>query len=125
MTTSLLTVDGMVHHQADLVIERLIDQAVIDIDGRLLVAMVDVLAMVQLDADAEVVRVQYVDGTTCVMRVAEIVDGNDTFLQLQLDRRLGAGNGTWRVHLWSHESGRSAHVVSIHAMTFASFVGLA
>lgn len=125
MTTSLLTVDGMVHHQADLVVERLIDHAVVDGHGRLLVAMVDVLAMVQLDADAEVVRVQCVDGTSCVMRVAEIVDEDDTFLQLQLDRLLGADDATWRVRLWSHELGCSAHVASIHAMTFASFVGLA
>lgn len=124
MTTSLFTVDGMVHRRMDLVVEHLIDRAVVDGDGRLLISVVDVLAIARLDAEAELVVVHYGDGTSCVLRVADIVDGDDMFLQLQLRDRRGAAGASWFVRLWTCAAGPSPQVSAMSAMSFASFVGL-
>ena len=123
MNTALLTFDGMVRHHAGLLAEHLIDRAVVDSDGRLLVSMIDVLAMARLDADAEVIRVRYCNGASFVVRVAEVLDDDLMYLRLDVSRWQACGNVTWRARLWSPDSGSSPQVGSIHAMTFATFVG--
>ena len=47
------------------------------------------------------------------------------FLQLKVEVRPADDGAAWTVHLWSQHSGTSPPVVSLQAMSFASFVGLA
>lgn len=122
MSSPLLTVEGMLDDHCRVTIERLVDDAVVDGDGRLLVSMIDVLAIMRLTADAELLMVRFRDGTSHALRVPEIVVGDDVFLHLQIREQLG---GAWSARLWSREAGASKSIVSISAMSFASFVGLA
>jgi len=105
-------------------IERVLDDAVVDGDGRLLVSMIDVLAIMRLAADAEVLMVRFRDGTSHALRVPEMVVGDDVFLHLQIREQVGADGAAWSARLWSREAGASESIVSISAMSFASFVGL-
>ena len=121
MSEPLLSLEGML--DGALTIERALEQAVVDADGRLLVSMIDVLAMVRLAAEAEVLMVHFIGGASSAWRVPEIVDGEQVFLQLQIPAHLGA-DAPWYARLWSSEAGPSPTIVSISAMSFASFVGL-
>ena len=125
MSSPLLTVEGMLDDHCRVTIERLVDDAVVDGDGRLLVSMIDVLAIMRLTADAELLMVRFRDGTSHALRVPEIVVGDDVFLHLQIREQLGADGATWSARLWSRKAGASKSIVSISAMSFASFVGLA
>ena len=123
MSSPLLIVDGMVHHRCSITIQQLIDHAVVDGHGRILVPMIEVLAMGRLDADAELVSLRSPNGASQVLRVAEIIERDDVFLRLRAGE-LACGADAWSVGLWSREAGPSATIVSISAMSFASFVGM-
>ncbi len=125
MPSPLLNIDGMLDGDRAVTIEHLLDHTVVDGDGRLLVPMIDVLAIVRLAADAEILLVHVLGGASLALRVPEIVEGDDVFLQLHIPEQLGAGGAAWNARLWSHDAGPSAPIVSICAMSFASFVGLA
>lgn len=124
MPSPLLTVEGMLDGHCTITIERVLDDAVVDGDGRLLVSMIDVLAIMRLAADAKVLVVRFRDGASHALRVPEIVVGDDVFLHLQIRQQLGADGAAWSARLWSREAGASELIVSISAMSFASFVGL-
>ena len=123
MASPLFTVDGMFHGRMSLAIEHLLDHVVVDNDGRLLVAMIDVLALVRIDADAEVLQLQCHDGSSRALRLPHVVDADDVFLQLHVSDQPGSGDEPWTARLWSPDAGPSAPVASIRAMSFASFVG--
>ena len=123
MPSPLLTVDGMLDGHCTIMIERVLDHAVVDGDGQLLVSMIDVLAIMRLAADAEVLVVRFRNGASRALRVPEIVVGDEFFLHLQIREQLGADGAAWSARLWSGEAGASESIVSISAMSFASFVG--
>jgi len=124
MSSPLLTVDGMVHRRCSITIEQLIDHAVVDGHGRILVPMIDVLAMGHLDSEAELVSLRSPNGASHVLRVSEVIERGDVFLRLRAGEVARGADAAWSVGLWSPEAGPSATIVSISAMTFASFVGL-
>lgn len=120
MSAPLLRLEGM--PDGSLTVERVLEYTVVDEDGRLLVSMVDVLAIMRLDADAEILLVHFGEGANSAWRVAEMVESDDVFLQLLIPGRFSA-DAAWNARLWSSDEGLSATIVSISAMTFASFVG--
>jgi len=124
MPSPLLTVEGMVDGHCTITIDRVLDDAVVDGDGRLLVSMIDVLAIMRLAADAQVLVVRFRNGASHALRVPEIVEHDDVFLQLQIPEQLGADGAAWSARLWSSEAEASELIVSISAMSFASFVAL-
>lgn len=123
MESPLFTVEGMFHGRTSLAIEHLLDHVMVDADGRLLVAMFDVLALLRVDADAELLLVKCHDGSSRALRLPDVVDSEDLFLQLHVSGQPGSGDEPWTARLWSLDTGRSSQVASIHAMSFASFVG--
>ena len=123
MESPLFTVEGMFHGSTSLAIEHLLDDVVVDSDGRLLVAMIDVLAMVRIDADAEVLLLQCHDGSSRALRLPDVVDALGLFLQLHVSDQPGSGDEPWTARLWSLDAGASSPVASILALSFASFVG--
>jgi hypothetical protein len=114
----------MLDGDRDVTIEHVLECAVVDDLGRLLVPMIDVLAIMRLAADAEVLVVRFCNGASTALRVPEIVESENVFLQLQLPEDPGADGAEWSAHVWTPEAGPSASIVSISAMSFASFVGL-
>jgi hypothetical protein len=125
MPSALLTVEGMIRGRGTLAIEHLLHHVDLDDDGRLLVAMIDVLALVRIETDAELVLVRSHDGGSCALRVARIVDCADVFLELRVSEPSVLDCTPWTVHLWSPDAGASSPVASIQAMSFSSFVGSA
>lgn len=123
MSSPLLTIEGLLDGRCELPIERVLDLAVVDGDGRLLVSMIDLLAIARIAADADVLLVEFRGGASHAYRVSEILQHDDVFLQLQIPEQLG-DESAWTSRLWSRRAGPSAPVVSICAMSFASFVGL-
>ncbi len=119
--SSLLTVDGMVHRSAVITSEVLFGRAVLDDAGRALVSLADVFALVQLDACAEIVLVDHGQGVTSALRVSEVLTRGDMFIQVTAAGVTCADE--WQVRLWSADTGSSLPVVSLCAMSFASFVG--
>ncbi len=124
MSSPLLTVGGMISGHCELAVEQLLDQAVVDAGGRLLVSMIDALALVRLRSDAELLLVEFTDGSSCALRVPEILDRDAVFLQLRLEHRGGSVDGAWIVRLWWEQAGPSPAMTSICATSFAAFVGL-
>ncbi len=123
MESPLFTVEGMFHGRTSLVVEDLLDDVVVDSNGRLLVAMIDVLAQVRIDAGAEVLLLQSHDGSSWALRLPDVVDADGPFLQLHVSDQPGSGDEPWTARLLSLDAGLSSPVASIHAMSFASFVG--
>ena len=121
MPAPLLTVDGMISGGEALACDDLLDHAVIDADGRLLVALIDVLAIVHLDADAELLLVEFTDGSSRAFRVPEVLEHEDLFVQLPFEGAVDAGPAGSPARLWSQRFGLSPAVRSIYATSFASF----
>ncbi len=124
MSSPLLAVTGMISGRHALTVEETLDHAVVDEDGHLLVSLIDALAIVRLRSDAELLLVDFADGTSWALRVSEVLDDDDLFLRLHLEQRVGSLDGVWSTRLWSDKSGLSMVVRSIRAISFASFVGL-
>jgi hypothetical protein len=123
MGSSLFTVEGMFHGRHALTVEHLLDHVALDSAGRLVVSMVDVLAMGRIDAGAELLLVQGHDGTSRALRLPDVVRRDDVFLHLHLSDGPGSDYTPWIARLWSPDEGPTSPVASIHAMSFASFVG--
>ena len=122
MSSPLFALDGMLSRHA-LVLDDVLDHAAVESEGRLLVAMVDVLAIVRLDRDADVLLVEFLDGTSRAFRMVDVLEPGEVFLRLGIERRSCSIDGVWVARLWSEEAGASPVVVSIRATTFAAFVG--
>jgi hypothetical protein len=122
MSPPLFALDGMLSRHA-LVLDDVLDHVAVESEGRLLVAMVDVLAIVRLDRDADVLLVEFLDGTSRAFRMADVLGGGDVFLRLGIERRICSSDEAWLARLWSPEVGSSPVVVSVRATTFAAFVG--
>ncbi len=88
-----------------------------------LVPLIDVLALGRLDTDAELVALESANGESYVLRVAEIIERNDLFLRLTLCEVTPGAHASWSLGMWSLESALSDMIVSMRAMSFASFVG--
>jgi hypothetical protein len=124
MSSLLCSFDGLIPGHHALVVDDVLDHAVVDAEGRVLVSMVDVLAIGCLDQRADVLLVEFVDGASRAFRVADVAERDDVYIQLGIDQCDGPGGGTWLARLWSEDVGTSAVVSSIRATTFAAFVGV-
>jgi hypothetical protein len=125
MGSPLFKVDGMLRADGPLAIEHLVDFVVVDSAGRLLVDIVDLLAMLRIDVDAELLLVTFRDGSSRALPLPEVVDSDGLFLEVHLSGQRRSGDEPWSVRLWSSDTGPSSCVESIRAMSFASFVGQA
>lgn len=101
-----------------------VDRAVVDSDGRIVIPMIDVLATARLGVEADLLLVEFVDGASRALRMAEVVRSDDVYLELVAVRRRASYEIDWSARLWSHRCGSSPDVASIRATTFATFVGL-
>jgi hypothetical protein len=124
MTSPLLSARGMFHGADVLEVEHLLGHAVVDAGGRILVPVVDVLAILRIDVDAELLVVHSRDRASRALRLSDVVGCDEVFLQLQLDEGSDGGDASWAALLWSQRSGSSSPVESLQATSFASFVGL-
>ncbi len=124
MSTLLLTVDGMISSRHELTVEQILENAVVDDDGRLLVSMIDALAIVRLRSDAELLLVGFADGSSWALRVCDLFWRNDVFMLLQLEQRVHSPDAAWIARLWSDQTGLSPAMTSMCATSFAAFVGL-
>jgi hypothetical protein len=124
MTPPLLAAAGMFHGHDVLSIEQLLDHPVVHVDGLVLTPIVDVLAIMRIDADADLVVVHHRGGGSRALRIAELARGNDVFLHVQSVRRTGVDENPWSARLWSQRSGPSSPVESLRATTFEAFVSL-
>jgi hypothetical protein len=107
-----------------LTLSALLDHVVMDRDGRLFVPMVDVLALMRLDVDAEILLVTHHDGSSTALRIAALVSGaDDTSLYLQVRRTLADVSSTVVPRLWRADTAPSAPVRSLRGLTFAAFAG--
>ena len=122
MLNTLIATDGMVDRDAALTVERILDVAIVDADGRILVRMIDVLALVRLDADAEIVLVRHRNGSSCALSVRELTNRSDLFLLLDV---CAASTTATEVvpRLWSAAGGASSPIASLSAISFSTFVG--
>lgn len=123
MSSPLFALDGMISSHHALVLDKVLDRAILGHEGRLLVSMVDVLAIARLDRDADVLLVEFVDGASRALRMADVIECDGVFIQLDVEHRVGPAPGVWTCRLWSEAVGTSPVVVSIRATTFAAFVG--
>ncbi len=113
----------MVSGHRELTVDPLIDLARVDADGRRVVSMIDVLALMRLHVAAELLLVGFVNGASRAIRMSEIVERDAIRVQLRVRTRPGSGGVGWSAHLWSSDSGASPAIASIRALTFAAFVG--
>lgn len=120
---SVISLDGLVDPTGPLTVSTLLDRAVVDVEGRILVPMVDVLAMMRLDADADIVLASHRGGASSALTVRQIVENRELYLFLQIRRRVGGSTASVVPRLWSLGDGPSAPVESLRALTFAAFVG--
>lgn len=125
MPTLQIPVDGMVHQHAPLTIARMLDVAVVDRNGLVLVPVPDVLAMMRLDAAADVVLAHHRGGATSALCVHDVVIGGDLFVHLHVRTRIGEDRAEVVARLWSPDAAPSAPVTALEAITFSSFVGSA
>jgi hypothetical protein len=124
MSAPLLNFDGMLRGECALTIEEALDHATVDARGRVLIPILDVLALARVDADADVLLLLHADGSSHVLRIADLIGRSDVYLQLSVLELWGVAGTAWRARLRTHDAARSAPLRSIRAMTFATFVGL-
>jgi hypothetical protein len=124
MPTPLLDLVGLLRGDGVLTIEAAFDHATVDAAGRLLMPMLDLLALAQVDADADVLMLQHADGSRHALRIADVIDRGDVYLQLSTLELPGLAGPAWTAQVCTDDVAPSAPVRSIRAMSFASFVGL-
>ena len=122
-SSPLLTVAGEAQGPDTLKLCDVVDRAVVHPDGRVLISLIDVLAAARLDVAADLMIVEFVDGTSRAMRLASVIRDNDVHLSLTAVRRLASYQVAWTARLWFEGDGPSPEVFAITATTFASFVG--
>jgi hypothetical protein len=123
-TSPMFTVAGMVHEQQPITVGDLVDRAIVDDDGRVLISLIDVLAAVRVGVDADLLVIEFVDGDKRAVRLAPVIEADDTWVRLSAIRRHRSDAVEWTARLWSARCGSSPALVSISATTFAAFVGL-
>jgi hypothetical protein len=133
MPAPLLELEGLLHGARVLTVDAVIDRATLDAAGRVMVPMIEVLALARVAADAEVLMVHHADGSSHALRIADLIGGDHVFLQLAATERSGATGATgavgaartaWSAWLRIDDVVSSVPVVSVSALSFASFVGL-
>jgi hypothetical protein len=118
MTPPLIACAGLTR-TGGLTLDRLLDVAVVDADGRVLVALVDVLAAVRLDRCAEILVAGFAGGGQLALAVRDVVSADDVWLQIDptdehaVVVRLTAPGRTTPTDA----------LVTLTAMTFQRFVG--
>ena len=104
----------------DLPIERLSQAACIDDHGRSTISMLDVLAMARLDHAAEILLVEFDDGSNAAFTVRQLVGTDCAALCLH-----ASGGGISLVcSVASEPCTPERNVVALAAMRFATFVGV-
>lgn len=121
MSAPLFALDGMLSGSETLALGEVLDRIVVDSERRLLVSLIDVLAVARLDRNSDVLLVEFVDGSSRALRVADVLERNDVFIMLIIDDR--EASGEVRCSVWSEHVRVTPVVASIRAMTFAAFVG--
>jgi len=122
MTLSIITVTGMVSGSPELTVDQLVDHAVVDGQGRLLVSMIDVLALIRPRADADLLLFEFTNGASRALRISEIVESDEVGIQLQGSPRPECA-ALWSAHTRSSASSTSSPLASMAALSFAVFVG--
>jgi hypothetical protein len=122
-TSSSITVAGMISGHRELTIDPLIDHARVDADGRCVVSMIDLLALLRLHVDAELLLVEFVNGASRAIRISEIVERDAIGIELRVRTRPGCSGAVWSAHLRSSDSASASAIASIRALSFAAFVG--
>jgi hypothetical protein len=117
MTSTSIRCDGLVGRER-LTLACLLQLATVDANGCPVVSLVDVFAVVQLHADAEVLLVELESGQLFALTIREVVAGDG--IHLHLDR-----SGDLLVaRLHGPERSLPGHrVVALTAVSFAHFVG--
>jgi hypothetical protein len=98
---------------------RLLDLAVADTAGRLLVPFVDVLALAHLRVTDDIVLVEFTDSSSTAMTVRELLVPEAPCLELAAS----AGGPVVRLVPADGTGSSRLRVRAIHAMSFAEFVG--
>lgn len=124
MSSPLIPLDGMIARRRALSLHDMLAHSSVDSHGRLLVSMIDTLAIARLDADAELLMVEFTDGSSQALCIADVVKHDDVFIQLWVRERVGFGGEEWFARLWVSGSASASTVSSIRATSFAAFVGL-
>lgn len=122
---TLFTTAGLVHEQHALTVDDLLDRAIVDGDGRILIALVDLLAASRLRVDADLLVVEFADRSSRAVRMGPAIATDDTYIQLVAVRRRVDDEAEWVARLWSVQCGSSPELRSINATTFTAFVGSA
>jgi len=122
MTSSpLITVDGLVS-RPPVTLAQLLDVAIVDRDGRVLVPLVDVFAMMHLAPSAEILLLEFVDGSVTAVTIREVLADDD--LCLHLDGVRASDVVIPRLTSRVRSAGMPRIPLSgMTAITFASFVG--
>jgi hypothetical protein len=131
MPAPLLVLDGLLHGGRVLTVDAAIDRATLDVAGRVMVPMIELLAVARVAADADVLMVHHADGSSHALRIADLIGGDHVFLQLSAAEErsgvagaVGAAHIAWRAWLRIDDVVSSVPVISVSALSFASFVGL-
>lgn len=98
-------------------IGRLLDDATVDENGGLTVSIVDVLAAVRLRASAEIVVIEFADGSSLALTVPTLSDAGTPCLTLD------PASSSVRLASPDSSSSPAPCVIGMLAMSFASFVG--
>ena len=118
MIMRTIDLDGLLD-EAPLTLERLLEAAYVDRDDRLVIPLLDVLAMIHLDRAAEILLVEFDDGSTTAFTIRRLLATND--VALIVDSAVGtvtlAGPDLSELPVSDHPVG------AMSAMTFAAFVG--
>lgn len=112
-----MTAQGLVNQCGPIGLDRLIDVATAGPGGRLVVELVDLLAIVGLGVAADLLMVELGDGSSVAVPLGSITGGSSDHLFV-----LGPDGASDSVVVrWAAAPGRG-EVVSIDAITFATFV---
>jgi hypothetical protein len=117
----VITVDGLVSRPSATLLQ-LLDVAVVDRHGRVMVPIVDVFAMMCLDPSAEILLVEFVDGSVTAVTIREVVADDELCIHLDGVRSSDVVTPRLISRLRNgHQPG--ILIASMTAITFASFVG--
>ncbi len=84
----VITVEGLVSRPPVTLLE-LLEVAFVDRDGRVLVRIVDVFAMMRLDRSAEILLLAFLDGSVTAVTIREVVADDDLCVHLDVAHEAG------------------------------------
>lgn len=117
VTTPLISSAGLAG-PCELALADLLDVVVIEPDGRVLVALVDVLAALRLDRRAEILIADLAGRKRVAFTVRDVLSADDVFVQIDVVDGLPVARLTA-----STRSLPTDVLVSVTALTFQGFVG--